>query len=70
MANKQPIDYVLPGRAMGWENIKTRGGAKEKKNPLKTMLWTRHENIGRLLNLRGQVSSTQFENFYGKQCNL
>ena len=26
MANKQPIDYVLPGRAMGWENIKTRGG--------------------------------------------
>lgn len=30
MANKQPIDYVLPGRAMGWENIKTRG-AKEKK---------------------------------------
>ena len=33
MANKQPIDYVLPGRAMGWENIKTRGGgAKEKKS--------------------------------------
>ena len=31
MANKQPIDYVLPGRAMGWENIKTRGGDKGKK---------------------------------------
>ena len=55
---------------MGWENIKTRGGAKEKKIPLKTTLWTRHENIGRLLNLRGQVLSTQFENFYGKYSSV
>ena len=36
MANKQPIDYVLPGRAMGWENIKTRGGGGLRK---KKFLW-------------------------------
>ena len=48
------------------KTLKPGGGAKGKKIPLKTTLWTRHENIGRLLNLRGQVLSTQFENFYGK----